>query len=82
MSEDIDLILNWKILGEEYNLDLLESDETISKNKLNKNKKEILEKTNEYLINEFAPKLSKGIKEDLGLPNSIMKIIKLYKIMI
>lgn len=66
MSEDIDLILNWKILGEEYNLDLWEHDETISKNKINKNKKEILEKNNEYLINEFAPKLSKGIKEDLG----------------
>ena len=66
MSEDIDLILNWKILGEAYNLDLWENDKSISKNKINKNKKEILEKTNDYLINEFTPKLSKGIKEDLG----------------
>ena len=66
MSEDIDLILNWRLLGKEYDLELCENDNKISKTKLNKNKKEILEKTNEYLINEFAPKLSKGIKEDLG----------------
>lgn len=30
MSEAIDLILNWKRLGEEYNLDLLEKDDTLS----------------------------------------------------
>ena len=66
MSEDIDLILNWRLLGKEYNLDSWEKDETISKNKLNKIKKEVLTKTNEYLINEFAPKLANGIKEDLG----------------
>ena len=35
MSEDIDLILNWKRLGEEYNLDLLEKDDTLSRNQLN-----------------------------------------------
>ena len=66
MSEDIDLILNWKRLGEEYNLDLLEKDDTLSRNQLNKKKKEILKKTNEFLINDFAPELSKGIERDLG----------------
>lgn len=40
MSEDIDLILNWKRLGEEYNLHLLEKDDMLSRNQLNKKKKE------------------------------------------
>ena len=66
MSEDIDLILNWKALGEEYNLDAIENDDSLSKTKLDKIKKEITLKTNRYLKDEFAPKLSKGIKEDLG----------------
>lgn len=39
MSKDIDLIVNWRLLGDEFNLDRLENDESISKNQLNKNKK-------------------------------------------
>ena len=66
MSEDIDLILNWKALGEEYNLDIIENDNGISKTKFDKIKKAIIDKTNGYLVNEFAPKLALGIKQDLG----------------
>ena len=65
MSEDIDLILNCKALGEEYNLEVIENDNSISKTKLDKIKKVIIDKTNSYLENEFAHKLALGIKQDL-----------------
>jgi hypothetical protein len=61
-SEDIDLILDWRMLG--YGLD--EPWAERSNTAQDKFKLESIERTNTYLAEEFAPKLKASLSEELG----------------
>lgn len=61
-SEDIDLILDWRLIG--YRLD--EPWEKRSNTKQDKFKLETIERTNRYLADVFAPSLRAGLSEELG----------------
>ena len=61
-SEDIDLILDWRLLG--YGLD--EPWEERSNTRQDKFKLDSIERTNIYLAEEFAPSLKDSFSEELG----------------
>lgn len=61
-SEDVDLILDWRLIG--YGLD--EPWEERSNTKQDKFKLETIERTNAYLADVFAPSLKSGLSEELG----------------
>ena len=62
-SEDIDLILDWRLIG--YGLD--EPWEERSNTKQDKFKLETIERTDAYLAGTFAPSLKAGISAELGI---------------
>jgi hypothetical protein len=62
-SEDIDLILDWRLLG--YSLD--EPWQMRSNTKQDKFKLESIERTNNYLANVFTPSLKASLSEELGV---------------
>lgn len=61
-SEDIDLILDWRLIG--YGID--EPWEARSNSKQDKFKLQAVERTNAYLAGVFAPSLKAGLSEELG----------------
>jgi hypothetical protein len=61
-SEDIDLILDWRLLG--YGLE--EPWEERSNTQQDKFKLDSIERTNAYLAEEFTPKLKQSMSEELG----------------
>ena len=61
-SEDIDLILDWRLLG--YGLN--EPWEERSKTKQDKFKTDCIERTNAYLAEILAPELRESLSESLG----------------
>ncbi len=61
-SEDIDLILDWRLLG--YGID--EPWEERSNTKQEKFKAETIERTNAFLAEVFAPRLKETLSESLG----------------
>ncbi len=66
-SEDIDLILDWRLLG--YGVD--EPWEDRSNSKQEKFKAETIERTNDFLASVFAPKLKETLSESLGAEASV-----------
>lgn len=66
-SEDIDLILDWRLLGYTIN----EPWEERSNSKQEKFKTETIERTNAFLAESFAPKLASSLSESLGRKASI-----------
>ena len=62
-SEDVDLILDWRLIG--YGLD--EPWEERSNTRQDKFKLETIERTDAYLAGTFAPSLKAGISEELGI---------------
>lgn len=62
-SEDVDLILDWRLIGYSIN----EPWEERSNTKQDKFKIETIERTNDYLANTFAPVLKAGLSAELGL---------------
>lgn len=66
-SEDIDLILDWRLLGYAIN----EPWEERSNSKQEKFKAETIERTNAFLAESFAPKLRNSLSESLGTRASI-----------
>ena len=62
-SEDVDLILDWRLIGYGVN----EPWEERSNTKQDKFKLETIERTNAYLADVFAPSLKEGVSEELGL---------------
>ncbi len=66
-SEDIDLILDWRLLG--YGVD--EPWEDRSNSKQEKFKAETIERTNDFLASVFAPKLKETLSESLGEEASV-----------
>ena len=61
-SEDIDLILDWRLLGYRLN----EPWDPRSNTQQDKFKLESIERTNEYLATEFVPELRSALSEELG----------------
>lgn len=61
-SEDIDLILDWRLIG--YGLE--EPWEERSNTKQDRFKIDTIERTNRFLAEDFAPALKASISEDLG----------------
>lgn len=68
-SEDIDLILDWRLLG--YGID--EPWEPRSNTKQDKFKLESIERTNDFLANVFAPRLKGTLSESLGIDASVRR---------
>lgn len=66
-SEDIDLILDWRLLG--YGVD--EPWEERSNSKQEKFKVETIERTNAFLEDAFVPKLKETLSESLGTEASV-----------
>ncbi|NLG10514.1 MAG: nucleotidyl transferase AbiEii/AbiGii toxin family protein [Coriobacteriaceae bacterium] len=62
-SEDIDLILDWRLLG--YGLD--EPWQERSNTKQDKFKLESIERTNSYLADVFAPSLKASLSKEIGI---------------
>ena len=62
-SEDVDLILDWRLIG--YGLN--EPWEERSNTKQDKFKLETIERTDGYLTNTFVPSLKAGLSEELGI---------------
>ena len=62
-SEDVDLILDWRLIG--YGLN--EPWEDRSNTKQDKFKLEIIEHTDDYLANTFVPSLKAGLSAELGI---------------
>ena len=62
-SEDIDLILDWRLIG--YGLN--EPWEERSNTKQDKFKLETIERTDGYLANVFVPSLKAGLSAELGI---------------
>ena len=62
-SEDVDLILDWRLIG--YGLN--EPWEDRSNTKQDKFKLEIIERTDDYLANTFVPSLKAGLSTELGI---------------
>lgn len=62
-SEDVDLILDWRLIG--YGLN--EPWEERSNTKQDKFKLETIERTDDYLANAFVPSLKAGLSEELGI---------------
>lgn len=62
-SEDVDLILDWRLIG--YGLN--EPWEERSNTKQDKFKLETIERTNDYLANAFIPSLKAGLSAELGI---------------
>ncbi len=62
-SEDVDLILDWRLIG--YGID--EPWEERSNTKQDKFKIETIERTDDYLASTFAPSLKAGLSAELGL---------------
>jgi predicted nucleotidyltransferase component of viral defense system len=62
-SEDIDLILDWRVLG--YGLE--EPWEERSNTQQDKFKLDSIERTNKYLADKFAPMLKESISVELGI---------------
>ena len=62
-SEDVDLILDWRLIG--YGLN--EPWEERSNTKQDKFKLETIERTDGYLTNVFVPSLKAGLSEELGI---------------
>ena len=62
-SEDVDLILNWRLIG--YGLN--EPWEERSNTKQDKFKLETIERTDDYLANTFVPSLKAGLSAELGI---------------
>lgn len=67
-SEDIDIILDWRLLGYSVN----EPWQERSKSKQDKFVKEMNQKTIDLLKNEFMPKMNKDLTHLAGITNSIM----------
>ena len=61
-SEDVDLILDWRVLG----YGLMEPWEERSHSKQSAFKEESIERTNRYLNEVFIPLIGQGISEELG----------------
>jgi len=61
-SEDVDLILDWRLIG--YGID--EPWEERSNTKQDKFKLDAIERTDEYLASTFAPSLKTGLSAELG----------------
>ena len=62
-SEDVDLILDWRLIG--YGLN--EPWEERSNTKQDKFNLETIERTDDYLANTFAPSLKAGLSAELGI---------------
>lgn len=62
-SEDVDLILDWRLIG--YGLN--EPWEERSNTKQDKFKLETIERTDDYLANTFIPSLKAGLSTELGI---------------
>ena len=62
-SEDVDLILDWRLIG--YGLN--EPWEERSNTKQDKFKLETIERTDDYLANTFVPSLKAGLSAELGI---------------
>ena len=62
-SEDVDLILDWRLIG----YDLNEPWEKRSNTKQDKFKLETIERTNDYLANTFVPSLKASLSAELGV---------------
>ena len=63
LSEDVDLILDWRLIG--YSID--EPWEERSNTKQDRFKLDTIERTNRYLAETFAPSLRASISEELGI---------------
>ena len=66
-SEDIDLILDWRVLGYAFG----EPWETRSNTKQDKFSVEAEKKTIDFLVTEFIPEISKDISEEIGFEADI-----------
>lgn len=66
-SEDIDLILDWRLIG--YGID--EPWEFRSNTKQDKFKIDSIKRTNKFLTEEFAPKLYSALSESLGVEANV-----------
>ncbi|MDO4851262.1 MAG: nucleotidyl transferase AbiEii/AbiGii toxin family protein [Actinomycetota bacterium] len=66
-SEDVDLILDWRLIG--YGLN--EPWEERSNTKQDKFKLETIERTDGYLANTFVPSLEAGLSAELGIDTDV-----------